>query len=233
MKIGILKTDDVRSQLVDEFGEYPEMFEGLLLAVDKTLTFQSYDVQRGEFPDDIDAVDAYLITGSKTSVYEPLAWIAETEVFLRKVHAAGKKMVGVCFGHQLLAQALGGETVKADQGWGLGVHHYQLTPQAAHLGQAGDDFTMLVSHQDQVVKNIPGAVVLASSQFCPNSVVAVGDHILSFQGHPEFSSDYSRAILTLRREVFGAANADAALESLTQPVDTDKVARWIVNFINA
>jgi len=233
MKIGILKTDDVRSQLVDEFGEYPEMFASLLHAVDSTLEFKTYEVQRGEFPLNLDEVDAYLITGSKTSVYADQQWIRDTEVFLRRAHSAKKKMLGICFGHQLLAQALGGKTTKADQGWGVGAHHYQLTAAANAYGQAGDNFTMLVSHQDQVVENIPGAVVLASSDFCPNSVIKVDDHILSFQGHPEFSKDYSRAILTLRREVFGDANADQGLASLSANVDTHKVAQWMVDFYHA
>lgn len=233
MKIGILKTDDVRSQLVDDFGEYPQMFTDLLQGVDDSLSFHSFDVQRGEFPKHLDDMDAYLITGSKTSVYEPLEWIAKTEVFLRKAHAARKKMLGVCFGHQLLAQALGGETVKSDKGWGLGVHRYQLTAAAGAMGAAGDDFTMLVTHQDQVVENMPGAVVLAASDFCPNSVIRVDDHILSFQGHPEFSKDYALALLTLRREAFGAENADKALSSLSQNVDTSKVAGWMVDFFKA
>ncbi|NRA19574.1 MAG: gamma-glutamyl-gamma-aminobutyrate hydrolase family protein [Oceanospirillaceae bacterium] len=233
MKIGILKTDDVRPQLVGEFGEYPEMFASLLQAVDSTLEFITYEVQHGEFPGSLDEVDGYLITGSKTSVYEDQQWIRDTEDFLRRAHLAKKKMLGVCFGHQVLAQALGGKTIKAKQGWGLGVHHYQWCTAGAAYGQQGDEFSMLVSHQDQVVENIPGAVVLASSDFCPNSVVKVDEHILSFQGHPEFSKDYSQAILVLRREVFGDDNTDRALASLSDPVDSLKIAQWMVDFYRA
>lgn len=233
LTIGILKTDDVRPQLVDEFGEYPEMFARLLSECDGDLEFKTYEVQRGELPADVDEVDAYLITGSKTSVYEPLQWIADTEEFLRKAHAAKKKMLGVCFGHQLLAQALGGKTVKAEQGWGLGVHHYQLSEAATDYGQAGDDFSMLVSHQDQVVENIPGAEVLASSDFCPNAMVKVEDHILSFQAHPEFTKDYSESLLKLRREVFGDDNVEKALASLDDQVSFDRVTNWMVRFFRA
>ncbi|GAA6153355.1 glutamine amidotransferase-related protein [Pseudoteredinibacter isoporae] len=233
LTIGILKTDDVRPQLVDEFGEYPEMFARLLGELDGDLTFKTYDVQRGELPESVDEVDAYLITGSKTSVYEPLQWIADTEAFLRKAHAAKKKMLGVCFGHQLLAQALGGKTVKAGQGWGLGVHHYQLSDAAGDYGQAGEDFSMLVSHQDQVVENIPGAEVLASSGFCPNAMVKVDDHILSFQAHPEFTKDYSEALLTLRREVFGDDNVEKALASLRDDVSFNRVTKWMLQFFRA
>ena len=84
-----------------------------------------------------------------------------------------------------------------------------------------------------MVENIPGAVVLASSDFCPHSVVKVAEHILSFQGHPEFSKDYSQAILVLRREVFGDDNTDRALASLSDPVDSLKIAQWMVDFYRA
>ncbi|MCV6614270.1 MAG: gamma-glutamyl-gamma-aminobutyrate hydrolase family protein [Cellvibrionaceae bacterium] len=231
--IGVLKTDDVRPQLVDKFGEYPEMFANLLQAVEPSFEFRSYEVQRGELPASVDEVDAYLITGSKTSVYEDQQWIRDTEAFLRKAHAAKKKMLGICFGHQLLAQALGGKTIKAEQGWGLGVHHYQLTESATQYGQAGEDFSMLVSHQDQVVENIPGATVLASSDFCPNAMIAVDDHILSFQAHPEFSKDYSEALLKLRREVFGEDNTEKALASLSDDVSFERVALWMRDFLLA
>ncbi|MBB6522312.1 glutamine amidotransferase-related protein [Pseudoteredinibacter isoporae] len=233
LTIGILKTDDVRPQLVDEFGEYPEMFARLLGEFDGDLEFKTYEVQRGDLPASVDEVDAYLITGSKTSVYEPLPWIADTEAFLRKAHAAKKKMLGVCFGHQLLAQALGGKTVKAEQGWGLGVHHYQLSDAAADYGQAGEDFSMLVSHQDQVVENIPGAEVLASSDFCPNAMVKVDDHILSFQAHPEFTKNYSESLLKLRREVFGDDNVEKALASLSDDVSFNRVTNWMIQFFRA
>lgn len=233
LTIGILKTDDVRPQLVDEFGEYPEMFARLLGELDADLEFKTYEVQRGDLPASVDEVDAYLITGSKTSVYEPEQWIADTEVFLRKAHAAKKKMLGVCFGHQLLAQALGGKTVKAEQGWGLGVHHYQLSDAAGDYGKAGEDFSMLVSHQDQVVENIPGAEVLASSDFCPNAMVKVDDHILSFQAHPEFTKHYSESLLKLRREVFGDDNVEKALASLSDDVSFNRVTNWMVQFFRA
>lgn len=233
LTIGILKTDDVRPQLVDEFGEYPEMFARLLGELDADLEFKTYEVQRGDLPASVDEVDAYLITGSKTSVYEPQQWIADTEVFLRKAHAAKKKMLGVCFGHQLLAQALGGKTVKAEQGWGLGVHHYQLSDAAGDYGKAGEDFSMLVSHQDQVVENIPGAEVLASSDFCPNAMVKVDDHILSFQAHPEFTKHYSESLLKLRREVFGDDNVEKALASLSDDVSFNRVTNWMVQFFRA
>ena len=129
MKIGILKTDAVRPEWVPDFGEYPDMFTALLAKADPDLEFAVYDVEEGEYPDDIDEVDAYLITGSKSSVYEEKAWIARLMDFVRELHAREKKIVGICFGHQIIAHALGGKTEKSHKGWGVGRHtHSFITP---------------------------------------------------------------------------------------------------------
>ena len=99
MRIGILKTDAVREDLVDEFGEYPDMFAALLGAADASLEFAVYDVEQGEYPTEIDEVDAYLITGSKSSVYEDKLWIHSLADFVRQLHQRRKPLVGICFGH--------------------------------------------------------------------------------------------------------------------------------------
>ena len=112
MKLGILKTDTVRPEWVPEFGEYPDMFMALLAREDPSLEFVTYDVEKGTFPADIDEVDAYLITGSKSSVYEDKPWIGKLMDFVRELDARKKKLVGICFGHQIVAQALGGRTEK-------------------------------------------------------------------------------------------------------------------------
>ncbi|MGB1140351.1 MAG: glutamine amidotransferase-related protein, partial [Halioglobus sp.] len=109
MKLGILKTDAVRPDFVPEFGEYPDMFAALLSRVDPAMEFVTYDVEEGEFPDDIDTADAYLITGSKSSVYDDKPWIKRLMQFVHELHVRRKKLVGICFGHQLVAEALGGK----------------------------------------------------------------------------------------------------------------------------
>src|SRR5262249_13995056 len=123
MRIGILQTGAVRGDLLGEFGDYPTMFRALLAnaASDEPIEFRDYDVQRGEYPATLDECDAYLITGSRESVYDDLPWLPRLEEFVRMLDADRHPLVGICFGHQLVAQALGGETRKADQGWGVGV----------------------------------------------------------------------------------------------------------------
>lgn len=234
MKLGILKTDTVRPEWVPEFGEYPNMFVTLLGRVDPSMEFVSYDVEGGVYPADIDEVDAYLITGSKSSVYDDKPWIPPLIKFVQEIAGRGKKIVGICFGHQLVAQALGGKTEKSAKGWGVGLHTHTFTQIPSWHDGGSEDLKILVSHQDQVVKNADGATVLASSDFCENAVCQIGDQILSFQGHPEFIAEYSREIMEFRREQFGEDIYHSGLASLSGgPQEGDRVAKWIVNFLKA
>lgn len=233
MKLGILKTDAVRPEWVPEFGEYPDMFIALLGREDPSLEFVVYDVEEGEYPADIDEVDAYLITGSKSSVYEDKPWIARLMDFVRELDARKKKLVGICFGHQIVAHALGGKTEKSAKGWGVGRHTHRFSEMPAWHDQQDPDFEILVSHQDQVVSNARGAKVLASSDFCENAVVQIGDHILTFQGHPEFVPGYSREIMEFRRETIGEDVYQAGVASLQKEHEGRRVARWILKFLNA
>lgn len=233
MKLGILKTDEVRPEWVPDFGEYPDMFTTLLSREDPELEFVVYDVEKGEYPDDIDEVDAYLITGSKSSVYEEKDWIYRLMDFVRELDARKKKIVGICFGHQVVAQALGGKTEKSSKGWGVGRHTHSFSEYPDWHDGGKADFDILVSHQDQVVRNATGARVLASSEFCENAVVQIGDHILTFQGHPEFVSAYSREIMEYRRQAIGEEVYANGVASLATESEGQRIARWIINFLRA
>lgn len=233
MKLGILKTDAVRPEWVPEFGEYPDMFMALLAEQDPDLEFAVYDVEQGEYPDDIDEVDAYLITGSKSSVYDDKPWIRTLIDFVRELDRRRKKLVGICFGHQLVAQALGGRTEKSPNGWGVGLHTHRFKQLPAWHDQGEVSFDVLVSHQDQVVENARDATVLAGSEFCENAVCQVGNHILTFQGHPEFLSGYSREIMEFRREMIGEQTYTEGMASLSGASQGPRIARWILNFLKA
>ena len=231
MKLGILKTDAVREEWVPQFGEYPDMFIRLLGERDPSLEFTVYDVMLEEYPGTIDDVDAYLITGSKFSVYEDLPWIHRLLDFIRELHARRKKIVGICFGHQAVAHALGGRTAKADVGWGVGLHRHRFHSRPAWFGGGDSEFAVLVSHQDQVIDNAPGTEVLAGSAFCPNAVCQIGDHVLTFQGHPEFVNAYSKAIIEYRWDMIGEETAQRGLESLADEPESQRMADWILAFL--
>lgn len=231
MRIGILKTDDVRSTLVTEFGEYPDMFIQLLREVEPALEFTIYDVQRNHYPGDVDEADAYLITGSKAGVYEDFEWVHSLAGYVRQLREVNKKLVGICFGHQMVAHALGGRVEKSERGWGVGRHSYTLSAAAAQYGEPGSTFSILASHQDQVLVPPEAATVLASSDFCPVAMTQVDNFALTFQGHPEFCPGYARNLMQIRQTCIGDDRFSVGMRSLDLPLDRLKVAGWMLDFM--
>lgn len=225
MLIGILQTGDVNPRLADRFPPYDVMFASLLDG--HGLRFRAWRANHGELPEGPEAADGWLITGSAAGVYEDLPWIAPLEELVRAIAAARRPLAGICFGHQLMAQALGGRVAKSEKGWGIGVQAYRETG-------TGRTLRVLASHQDQVTALPPGAEVMASSEFCPIAAMRWPDApMISWQPHPEFAPDYSRAIIEMRRgETYAEAFADAALAGLDQPLDSaeigDRLARFFI-----
>ncbi len=231
MHVGILRTDSVRPEWVATHGEYPDMFERLLSEQATDLRFTTWNVEMGELPHTVETADAYLITGSKSSVYDDKDWIRGLEDFVRSLHAARQKLIGICFGHQLVAQALGGTVAKSPNGWGVGVNCYELEPSASDLAD-GKEFCIIASHQDQVMSMPPGARQIARNDHCEFAGMAIGDHILTFQGHPEFTPAYSREIMTFRREMIGESRVVEGMQSLEdRQHEGARVARWMLAFM--
>lgn len=233
MKIGILRTDTVRPEWAQRFGEYPDMFQRLLGALDPALDFVTWHVEADEFPATVDAADGWLITGSKSGVYEDKPWIRRLEAFVRELHTARKPLVGICFGHQLVAQALGGVVEKSTKGWGVGLHRHRFRSRPDWFDGTDESFRVLVSHQDQVLSPAPEMEVLAGSDFCNYAVCQVGNHILTFQGHPEFEPGYARLIMDDRRGVLGEDTYRAGMESLAEAPENERLGRWILRFLGA
>lgn len=232
LTLGILKVDSVREPFVGRHGDYPAMFRALFMAAASgAIAFRDYDVQAGELPARVDEVDAWVITGSRDSVYDDLLWIRRLEDFVRAVHDARHPLVGICFGHQLVARALGGETRAAEQGWGVGVHASRIVSPRPWLPAGAERFAILCSHKDQVTRLPESAELLATSEFCPIGAFTVGEHLLCFQGHPEFTAPYARELMDFRRELLGEAVHGAGIASLAQPVDSVRVGQWILSFV--
>ncbi|MFL6801893.1 MAG: type 1 glutamine amidotransferase, partial [Sphingomicrobium sp.] len=184
------------------------------------------NAQAGEFPKD--GYDAILITGSPAGVYDPLPWIAPLIEFIRS--AKDKKMVGVCFGHQVMAEALGGHVQKSDKGWGAGLQQYAIVRSEPWIDRAGT-IAAPASHQDQVVVQPPNTEVVAASDFTPFAALAWTDRpAISFQFHPEFSPTFAKALIGERYDV--VPDPDAAIASLDAPNDNEVVGGWIRSFLN-
>ena len=224
MNIAVLETGRPPEALVDRFGTYPDMYRRMLGLTDE---LASYDVAGGVLPERPEDHDAYIVSGSPAGVYDPLPWIGQLAGFLRE--ARGKaKLVGICFGHQAMAQAFGGSVTKSDKGWGVGLHDYSVAERQPWMdGETG--VAIPASHQDQVIAQPPGAVVTMASPFTPYAGLAWGDEAISFQFHPEFEPNYAKALIETRRERL--ADADAAIASLDRPNDNARVAGWIGRFL--
>jgi len=223
MNLAILEAGTPPAALIAEHGRYPAMFERLL-GIEAT----RYDVAAGALPPDVGRHDAYLITGSSAGVYEALPWIAQLATFLRA--AMGRaKLVGICFGHQIMAQAFGGHVEKSPKGWGVGLHSYPIVQREAWM----DDSALVcvpASHQDQIVLQPPDTDVIASSLFTPYAGLAWRDRsAISFQFHPEMSPAFARALYDSRRDRI--RDVDAAIASLDGPTDNARVGAWIRAFL--
>jgi GMP synthase-like glutamine amidotransferase len=236
MKLGILETGEVSPDLRERHGDYPTMFAALLGAADPTLEFATVRVVAGETPAAPRQADAWLVTGSRHGVYDGLPWIEPLKAFLRDCLAQSVPVVGVCFGHQILAEALGGRVVKSDRGWGLGVQEYELALRPSWMDELPDRFAVRALHQDQVVGLPPDATVLARSPHCAYAALAYGDPetpaAISLQPHPEFDRDFMDALIALRAgAAFPAAAAAEARASLAREVHSAHWARTIAAFL--
>lgn len=231
MRLGILKCDSVPGHLQPEFGDYPGMFQNLLANGNARFEYRVYDLTRDQFPSRVNECDAWLITGSKYSVYEPIPWIERAHELVRELHAEKSPLVGICFGHQMVARALGGRVESAGAGWGAGVHTTYIIEPRSWMEPGRTELSLLVSHQDQVSIPPDGARHLAGHDFCPYDMFQIDDHILTFQGHPEFPAEYSRALIEMRRDKMGEARAKASLGSLTNAPDSATAAAWIHGFL--
>ncbi|MCA6292035.1 gamma-glutamyl-gamma-aminobutyrate hydrolase family protein [Phenylobacterium sp.] len=228
MRLAILETGAPPDDLVGRYGDYPAMFRRLLLGEGDSA--ETFDVTAGRLPADPSAFDACLVTGSSAGVYDPLPWIAPLKAFLTA--ASGRTaLVGVCFGHQVMAEAFGGRVIKSPKGWGVGLHRYETRPG----GWLSDlpALAVAASHQDQVVEPPQDARVVAASDFTPFGALHYPKRrAISIQLHPEFEPAYARALIEARRGTrYTDEQADAATASYAGPSDRLEVGRRLRRFI--
>lgn len=233
LQIGILEADDLHPALEDEFVSYGQMFKQLFTGQGIDVACQIFNVVAGQYPDSGQHFDAYLVTGSKADSFANDPWIVTLREYLAERYEKGDVLLGVCFGHQILALVLGGTTQRSAKGWGIGMHRYRLAHKPAWLTQAEDEFQLLISHRDQVTVLPEQATLLASSEFCENAGFVVGQQVLCFQGHPEFTHEFSRGLLRLRESIYCPEQFQQAKQSLACEHDGQLVAQWMLNFMQA
>ncbi|MCR9219544.1 MAG: gamma-glutamyl-gamma-aminobutyrate hydrolase family protein [Alphaproteobacteria bacterium] len=232
MRIGILEAGRPAPDLAAKHGDYRRMFRDLLGPALPEAEFVDYAAIDGHLPTRPDAADAWLVTGSAYSVYDPDPWIGALKRFVREAVNRGVPVFGICFGHQLIAEVMGGKVEKAAQGWGVGVHRYAVAEAADWMvgAEAGAELATLVSHQDQVVRPPPGARLLAASAFCPYAMLEIGPKLATLQSHPEMPAAYCADLYESRRERIGGARVDAAIASLSDEIHAARAAEWIAAF---
>jgi GMP synthase-like glutamine amidotransferase len=223
VNLGLLECDDVVGRFPEVRGGYREMFAALLPG----FSFRYYAAHRGELPSGPGECDAWLSTGSKYSVYEKHRWIEELAAFIRSLD---RPFVGICFGHQMLAHAMGGEVAKAKQGWGAGVLPLEILKKEPWMDPPASSVRIQHMHQDQVQRLPEGSVLLGRSPHCEVGMFRVGETMLGIEGHPEFSVEYGAALIRARRAQIGA-QTDRALNSLKEKTDSPVVGRWIERFL--
>ncbi|ANY19377.1 amidotransferase [Tsuneonella dongtanensis] len=229
MKLGILKAGDSPAELAAAHGSYPDMFRAFL--GHRAFDYVEYDVRSGTLPLSVDDCPAYLVTGSAADAYATDPWIVALKQFLRD--AAGEaRLLGVCFGHQVMAEAFGGKVAQSEKGWGLGAQTYEVAVPHPAL-QGATRFTLPLSHRDQVMTAPPGATTIAGNAFTPFGMLAYSGHpSLSLQPHPEFTRDFAAALVERRRgNGIDEASADASLASLDDTLDCDRAAVWLGDFL--
>ncbi|MFT3722392.1 MAG: type 1 glutamine amidotransferase [Hyphomonadaceae bacterium] len=235
MRLTILETGRAPGRLSEDYPRYPDMFLALLSKADPSLRFDSVALIDGAAPPDPRNCEAVLITGSPFGVYDSTPWMEPLRGFIRDAAAAATPMIGVCFGHQIIADALGGDVRKSDKGWGVGRHTYDITDARDWMSGAGATVSLSVSHQDQVITPPPGAATLARSSHTDHAILAYsGAPVISIQGHPEFSDAFVSDLWSARRgKALTEAQVDDAIASLARPGDALLVGQWMANFLKS
>lgn len=237
MKIGVLQAGLVPEELSPEFGEYDRVFVELVKRADPSVGIEGWRVVEGEFPPSPDAADGWIVSGSKHGVYEDHEWIPPLKAFIRAAAEMKRPMVGVCFGHQIMAEALGGRAMKSEKGWGLGPYNYDVVAKPSWMSATPDRLHIAAVHQDQVTELAPDATRIATCSFCENAALAYGDpehpYAISIQPHPEFTRKFTRHLIETRMgAAFPEELSETALERLdtAEAFDADWAARWFMDF---
>jgi len=231
LKIGILICDHINAALKEEFVSYPKMFDELLSQLEGQFKIKYYFVVDNEFPQDINECDAYITSGSQYGANDKLAWIEKLIKFIQDLYQANKCFIGICFGHQLIAKALGGKVEKSDKGWGVGIHSSQLKIKKSWMEKNVNDINLIVSHQDQISQLPESTEVLSSNEFCPYSMIQVGKNFIGLQGHPEFTHKYSLALMEIRKDRIPSDVISNGKLSLKMSTNSKEVTQGLINFV--
>lgn len=236
--IGVLNAYHFDFTLGNYQEDYNRDVDAFLLRTFPSQLVRQYKIAKGEWPLSFDECHLWVITGSAKGAYEEVPWIHRLEEWVRELHLRKKKLIGICFGHQIIARALGGKVERSEKGWGVGIQKFQILKPQSWMQPAQTEVSLLFSHQDQVVE-LPNESsllaqdeihLLAQNDFCPNQMFQIGRHILTMQGHPEFSVEFAKNRLVSRREKIDPAVYDRAMSSFALQHDSSIISHWLREF---
>lgn len=231
MRLCILQAGEMNKDIAEGLPGYQDMYSALFADNAPSVEVTFVMTLEGETAA-LDDYDAFLITGSPRGVYDNDDWIAHLHQFVRQVYASGKPLMGICFGHQIIANALGGKAEKSEKGWGVGIRSVPVTGASDLFPEGCASLDLLYMHQDQVTTLPEGATSLMGDDFCPIAAFNIGDQVLCFQGHPEFTQDVVGAIIDLREDDIGITTSAAGHESLKRPHDGAIVGQIFDRFLS-
>ncbi|MFM7531774.1 MAG: type 1 glutamine amidotransferase [Rubrivivax sp.] len=233
VRVDVLLMNTDRTTLAQRHPDDARKVITVLQAARPDWDYRAWAARDGELPPDPLAADAWVLTGSVASVTRPEPWMERTADALRQRHAAGRALVGLCFGHQLIAQALGGAVGRNVGGFRLGVAQTTLVAQEPWMDPPLARLSLFAAHEDQVQQPPPGARVLGSSAHCPVGAYAIGQHVLCTQYHPELTREFMRDLLASFGHKFDAQVVAQANSEIEQPVDASLFMQWVARFIEA
>jgi GMP synthase-like glutamine amidotransferase len=232
VKVCILDNDHLDPAVSETYVSYGVMTEKMFAAAGVPWRFDRFDTMLGRYPDSFDGYDAVLLTGSKADAFSDEPWVRELRRRVTELLQKRRKLLGICFGHQLIAHCLGAQVGRAPNGWGMGRMAYEwIGPTPLKPGSADATLNLLASHQDQVLTLPVGATLQARSDFCPIAAYSIDDNVFCVQPHPEFIEAYSAYLLDKRRDKVGEERYAAARAQLSLPHDGLEVARFMQAFV--
>ena len=232
-KLGLINCDPLTPEVIDVYGDYPAFFAELFASVTDQISWHVFDAFAEELPKSTTDFDAMLITGSRFGVNDDDKWIQPLIAYIKTLWHEKIKTVGICFGHQAMAQAMGGLVDKAPSGWKMGVVTTDIIEHRAWMQPKLEQFNVCVSHQDQVLTLPPQGQCLANTPSCPFAMIQYSNLFLSIQGHPEFNQAYTRFLINKRKSLFDPVIYQDFIQSLSIQRDSEVLASWMLNFISA